>query len=97
MSRANSFGDLDDFGSDNSAKPMPANIIEKIAQNSGFPSRKPGVAKAGETARWTGDTASASPAPVPVPVPKPGHAGDGFTARPAAAPPCVRAQPADQY
>ena len=64
MSRANPFGDLDDFGSDNSAKPVPADAIEKIAQSSGFPSRKAGAAKAGETARETGETASPSPAPV---------------------------------
>lgn len=65
MSRANPFGDLDDFGSDNSAKPVPADAIEKIAQSSGFPSRKAGAAKAGETASWTGETASPSPAPIP--------------------------------
>ncbi|MDG2516154.1 hypothetical protein P7B04_26185 [Sphingobium yanoikuyae] len=65
MSRANPFGDLDDFGSDNSAKPVPADAIEKIAQSSGFPSRKAGAAKAGETARETGETALPSPAPPP--------------------------------
>lgn len=62
MSRANPFGDLDDFGSDNSAKPVPADAIDKIAQSSGFPSRKAGAAKASETASWTGETASPSPA-----------------------------------
>lgn len=65
MSRVNPFGDLDDFGSDNGAKPVPADAIEKIAQSSGFPSRKAGVAKADETASWTGETASPSPAPAP--------------------------------
>ena len=64
MSRANPFGDLDDFGSDNSAKPVPADAIEKIAQSSGFPSRKAGVARADETASWTGEAASPSPGPV---------------------------------
>ncbi|WP_420146229.1 hypothetical protein [Sphingobium sp.] len=63
MNRANPFGDLDDFGSDNGAKPVPADAIEKIAQSSGFPSRKAGAAKADETANWTGETASPSPAP----------------------------------
>ena len=63
MSRANPFGDLDDFGSDNGAKPVPADAIEKIAQSSGFPSRKAGAAKADETASSTGETASPSPAP----------------------------------
>lgn len=61
MSRANPFGDLDDFGSDNGAKPVPADAIEKIAQSSGFPSRKAGVATTGETARETGKAASPSP------------------------------------
>ncbi|WP_434403961.1 hypothetical protein [Sphingobium sp. DN12] len=51
MSRANPFGDLDDFGSDNGAKPVPADAIEKIAQSSGFPSRKAGTAATGEAAR----------------------------------------------
>jgi hypothetical protein len=67
MSRANPFGDLDDFGSDNSAKPVPADAIEKIAQSSGFPSRKAGAAKANETASWTGETVSPSPAPASAP------------------------------
>lgn len=71
MSRANPFGDLDDFGSDNSAKPVPADAIEKIAQSSGFPSRKAGVARADETASWTGEAASPSPAPPPAPAPGP--------------------------
>ena len=65
MSRANPFGDLDDFGSDNAAKPVPAETIEKIAESSGFPSRKAGVATARETASETVETASPSPAPLP--------------------------------
>lgn len=40
MSRANPFGDLDDFASDKAAKPMPAEAIDKLAKASGFPSRK---------------------------------------------------------
>ena len=63
MSRAKPFGDLDDFGSDNGAKPVPADAIEKIAQSSGFPSRKAGNAMARDTASETGETASPSPAP----------------------------------
>lgn len=54
MSRANPFGDLDDFGSDNAAKPVPAEAIEKIAESSGFPSRKAGGATVSETASQTG-------------------------------------------
>lgn len=50
MSRANPFGDLDDFGSDNMAKPVPADAIEKIAESSGFPSRKAGSLAPRETA-----------------------------------------------
>ncbi|MEA3388435.1 MAG: stability/partitioning determinant [Pseudomonadota bacterium] len=62
MSRANPFGDLDDFGAAPAAKPVPADAIEKIAQNSGFPSRKAGGTTRG-TASETGETASPSPAP----------------------------------
>lgn len=68
MSRANPFGDLDDFGSDHAAKPVPAETIEKIAQSSGFPSRKAAAATTHETASETGEPASPpSPAPSPVP------------------------------
>ena len=66
MSRANPFGDLDDFGSDNGAKPVPADAIEKIAQSSGFPSRKAGAAPLPETASETGETPPLSPTPPPV-------------------------------
>ncbi len=41
MSRANPFGDLDDFAPQGTSKPVPAAAIEEIAQASGFPSRKP--------------------------------------------------------
>ncbi|WP_232493687.1 hypothetical protein [Novosphingobium kaempferiae] len=40
MSRANPFGNLDDFAAPPSPKPVPAEAIEEIAQASGFPSRK---------------------------------------------------------
>ena len=40
MSRANPFGDLDDFAPEPAPKPVPAAAIEEIAQASGFPSRK---------------------------------------------------------
>lgn len=57
MSRANPFGDLDDFAPQGASKPVPAAAIEEIAQASGFPSRKPqsnpansGAAKAAEEA-----------------------------------------------
>jgi len=66
MSRANPFGDLDDFGSDNGAKPVPTETIDKIAQSSGFPSRKAGAGTTGDTAKEIGEAASPSPAPSPV-------------------------------
>ncbi|WP_404482672.1 hypothetical protein [Novosphingobium sp. BL-52-GroH] len=40
MSRANPFGDLDDFAPQGQPKPVPAAAIEEIARASGFPSRK---------------------------------------------------------
>jgi len=40
MSRANPFGDLDDFAPEPASKRVPAAAIEEIAQKSGFPSRK---------------------------------------------------------
>lgn len=40
MSRANPFGDLDDFTPEAAAKPVPVQAIERIAETSGFPSRK---------------------------------------------------------
>lgn len=40
MSRANPFGNLDDFAPEPAPKPVPAAAIEEIAQASGFPSRK---------------------------------------------------------
>lgn len=58
MTRANPFGDLDDFGSDNAAKPVPADAIEKIAESSGFPSRKAGSAPVRETTSETVETPS---------------------------------------
>lgn len=65
MSRANPFGDLDDFGSDNAAKPVPAEAIEKIAESSGFPSRKASATAVRETASQTVETPSPSPARQP--------------------------------
>lgn len=58
MSRANPFGDLDDFGADHAAKPVPADAIEKIAQSSGFPSRKAASGAANATANKTGEPAA---------------------------------------
>lgn len=40
MSRANPFGNLDDFSSQETSKPVPVAAIEEISQVSGFPSRK---------------------------------------------------------
>ena len=63
MRRANPFGDLDDFASDNAAKPAPAATIEKIAESSGFLSRKAAAPTARETATETVVTPSSlSPA-----------------------------------
>lgn len=51
MSRANPFGDLDDFAAEPSAKPVPATAIDQISQTSGFPSRKAQSAPASATER----------------------------------------------
>lgn len=40
MSRANPFGDLNDFTPQPAPKPVPAAAIDEIAEASGFPSRK---------------------------------------------------------
>lgn len=55
MSRANPFGDLDDFASHHAAKPVPVDTIDELAETSGFPSRK--------AARDTGEPASPIRAP----------------------------------
>jgi hypothetical protein len=59
MSRANPFGDLDDFAPQGAPKPkpVPAAAIEELAQASGFPSRKA--------------TRQAEPAPMDAPAPAP--------------------------
>ncbi|QWT16930.1 hypothetical protein [Sphingobium xenophagum] len=67
MSRANPFSDLDDFASDGAAKPVPAEAIETIAKNAGFPSRKAGSSGARETASETAKAPSPSPAPAAAP------------------------------
>ena len=69
MSRANPFSDLDDFASDGAAKPVPAETIEQIAKNAGFPSRKAGSSGVNETASAT----AKAPSPAPVPVPPSGR------------------------
>jgi hypothetical protein len=40
MSRANPFGDLDDFTPQSGGRPVVSDAIEQLAQVSGFPSRK---------------------------------------------------------
>jgi len=40
MSRANPFGDLDDFAPQPAPRPIASEAIDQIAQASGFPSRK---------------------------------------------------------
>lgn len=63
-SRANPFGNLDDFTPQPTARPVAAEAIEEIAQASGFPSRKAGAAKAAKPATPSPATARASsPAP----------------------------------
>ena len=59
MSRANPFGDLDDFASDKAAKPVPVDAIDKLAEASGFPSRK----AVRETAKETTEAPSPARAP----------------------------------
>ncbi|WP_066762822.1 hypothetical protein [Sphingobium sp. CCH11-B1] len=57
MSRANPFGDLDDFAPQGKSKPVPAAAIDEIAQASDFPSRKAQRKAAGT------DTAETAPSP----------------------------------
>ena len=57
MSRANPFGDLDDFTPQGNSKPVPAAAIEEISQASGFPSRKAQSKSIGA------DIAEAAPSP----------------------------------
>lgn len=40
MSRANPFGDLDDFAAQGETRPIAPEAIDQLAQASGFPSRK---------------------------------------------------------
>lgn len=46
MTRANPFEDLSDFEPTPAAKPVPVAAIDEIAEQAGFPSRKPRAAKA---------------------------------------------------
>lgn len=46
MTRANPFEDLSDFQPTPAAKPVPVAAIDEIAEQAGFPSRKPRAAKA---------------------------------------------------
>lgn len=55
MSRANPFGDLDDFAPGPAPKPAEPAAIDRIAEAAGFPSRK---------------AAAADPAPPPVRTPR---------------------------
>ncbi len=45
MTRTNPFADLSDFEKPQPAKPVPLAEIEQIAEDAGFPSRKPRTAK----------------------------------------------------
>jgi len=60
MSRANPFGDLDDFAPEPAPRPVPAAAIEEIAQASGFPSRK---AQGGSGVAAGQGASSSTPAP----------------------------------
>ena len=46
MSRTNPFGDLDDFATESASRPVVAEAIDQLAQESGFPSRKAQAAPA---------------------------------------------------
>ena len=70
MSRANPFGDLDDFASDNATKPVPSETIEKIAESSGFPSRKAATAPVRETTNEKVETPVPTPALPPARQPR---------------------------
>ena len=59
MSRANPFGDLDDFAPDAAARPVATDAIDQLAQASGFPSRK------AQTAPATREEAPSPPARQP--------------------------------
>lgn len=67
MSRANPFGDLDDFAPQGAPKPVPAAAIDEIAEASGFPSRKAGArtAPAGDTPPAPAPASLAPPALAP--------------------------------
>jgi hypothetical protein len=58
MSRANPFGDLDDFAPQSGARPVTPQAIDELAQASGFPSRKAQDAP----------SPAQSPAPSPAPL-----------------------------
>ena len=47
MSRANPFGDLDDFTPQGETRPVAPEAIDQLAQASGFPSRKAQTTPAG--------------------------------------------------
>ena len=51
MSRANPFGDLDDFAPESPSRPVAAEAIDQLAQASGFPSRKAQAAPSPAPAR----------------------------------------------
>lgn len=51
MSRANPFGDLDDFAPESPSRPVAAEAIDQLAQVSGFPSRKAQTAPSPAPAR----------------------------------------------
>lgn len=57
MSRANPFGDLDDFVPQGETRPITPEAIDQLAEASGFPSRKaqgtPAPAEAGEAEEET--------------------------------------------
>lgn len=62
MSRANPFGDLDDFAPQPAPKPVPAAAIDEIAEASGFPSRKARTEK-GEADKTAADPAAPNESP----------------------------------
>lgn len=65
MSRANPFGDLDDFAPQGAPKPVPATAIDEIAEASGFPSRKAAAPKGPKKAEPVAKNLSPSPSTPP--------------------------------
>ena len=74
MSRANPFGDLDDFAPQGAPKPVPAAAIEEISETSGFPSRKAARSSAASAvSQGAGPSPASAEAPSPISAPVSGR------------------------